>query len=109
MNISDVLEKMEKIRDDVPMTGQFAEDGRDVWPERWKRLLEFLSSEQKVATVKLAVHISDFGAAMHVGGPVEDSTVIVEVESAKLADLMKLPEKGKFTHCTRNISIVREG
>ena len=56
--------------------------------------------------VKLAVTISDFGAAVHVGGDVQVQTHIVEVENDRLERLLKLP--GPNDYYTVSLSVVKE-
>lgn len=53
--------------------------------------------------IKLAIRKGNYAAAMHVGGDVELSTYIVEIENEKLERLLK-PHK----YTTTNISVVME-
>ena len=53
--------------------------------------------------IRLAIRKANYGAAMHVGGDVEWSTYIVEVENEKLERLLK-PEQ----YTTISISEVSE-
>lgn len=56
--------------------------------------------------VRLAVTISDFGAAVHVGGDVQVQTHIVEVEDERLERLLKQP--GPKDYYTVHLSVVKE-
>ena len=56
--------------------------------------------------IRLAVTISDFGAAYHIGGDVEVQTHIVEVENDRLERLLKQP--GPNDYYTVRLSVVKE-
>lgn len=56
--------------------------------------------------IRLAVTISDFGAAAHIGGDVEVQTHIVEVENDRLERLLKQP--GPNDYYTVSLSVVKE-
>lgn len=58
-------------------------------------------------SIKLAIRISDMGAAVHIGGDVEVMTHIVEVENDELERLLNPFIKGQQWQ-THSISLVRE-
>ena len=56
--------------------------------------------------IRLAVTISDFGAAAHIGGDVQVQTHIVEVENERLERLLRQPEPKDYF--TVHLSVVKE-
>lgn len=56
--------------------------------------------------IRLAVTISDFGAAAHIGGDVQVQTHIVEVENERLERLLRQPEPQDYF--TVHLSVVKE-
>lgn len=53
--------------------------------------------------IKLAIRITDLGAAIHVGGDPDVTTHIVEIENCRLEALLK-----PAAYATKSISVVEE-
>lgn len=59
-------------------------------------------------SIKLAIKISDGGAAVHIGGSADEWTHVVEVENEELEKILRPFIEGKALYCSCSISFVRE-
>lgn len=76
----------------------------------------FNSVRSSQFTMKLAVTITDHGAAVNIGGEVERTTVVFEVPDANVPSILKEyfleksqcdPTKGRFSCLTASLSFVK--
>ena len=59
-------------------------------------------------SIKLAIKISDGGAAVYVGGGVDERTHVVEIKNKELEEILRPFVEGKALYCSCSISLVRE-
>lgn len=41
IDMKDLIEIIKKIEEEHPLCCMFSDDGRDIWPERWKKIKEY--------------------------------------------------------------------